>query len=149
MDEISYNHNINSPMKKQSTVIVISLILIIAMILPAGCEPDYNPSANNIQGDSRSFEPIIISGEGKAKSDPFQIPDTQWVVDWSFTSDTPDIAIFNVFIYLNRKIQYYVAEIKPSTETSGSQEIHFGPGEYFIEINPYNINSWKLTVRPM
>jgi hypothetical protein len=135
--------------KKQTIIIVISLISILALLSPTGCERNYNPTAENSQGNSQSFEPITISGEGEAKSDPFQIPDRQWMVDWSYTSDTPDIAIFNVFIYLNRRIQYYVAEIKPSTKTSGSQEIHFGPGEYFIEIYPYNINSWKLTIRPV
>jgi len=134
--------------KKRIVIMLISLVSILAMLLPAGCERDYNPTAGNTQGDLQSFEPITIFGEGKAKSDPFQIPDRQWVVDWSYVSDTPNIAIFNVFIYLNRKIQYYVAEIKPSTETSGSQEIHFGPGEYFIEVHPYNINSWELIVRP-
>ena len=135
-------------MKKRIVIILISLVSILAALLPAGCERDYNPTARNTQGNLHSFEPITISGEGEAKSDPFQIPDRQWVVDWSYVSDTPDIAIFNVFIYLNRKIQYYVSEIKPSTETSGSQEIHFGPGEYFIEVYPYNINSWELIVRP-
>jgi len=130
--------------KKQTIIILISLISILVLLLPVGCERNYNPSL----GDTQSFEPIIISGEGEAKSDPFQIPNRQWVIDWSYTSDTPDIAIFNVFIYLNRQIQYYVAEIKPTTETSGSQEIHFGPGEYFIEIYPYHINNWELIIKP-
>ncbi len=135
-------------MKKQTIIVIISLISILILLLPAGCERNYNPTEGDAQWNLQSFEPIIISGEGKAKSDPFQIPNRQWVIDWSYTSDTPDIAIFNVFIYLNRQIQYYVAEIKPTTETSGSQEIHFGPGEYFIEIYPYNINSWELIIKP-
>ena len=136
-------------MRKQTIIIAISLISILALLLPAGCERNYNPTAENAQGGSQPFGPITISGEGKARSDPFQIPARQWMVDWSYTSDTPEIAVFNVFIYLNRRIQYYVAEIKPSTETSGSQEIHFGPGEYFIEVSPYNINGWELVIRPV
>jgi hypothetical protein len=134
--------------KKQVIILLISLICTLALLTVTGCSEYVDSPTGESSKDTPSFEPFIISGEGESKSEPFKIPDRQWVVDWSYTSDTPDIAVFNVFIYLNRWIPYYVASIDQSSENTGSQVIHFGPGEYYIDICPHNIKSWKLVIKP-
>lgn len=133
-------------MKKHLIIQLVGLICILAVFVIAGCTDQAN--SPTVDPSKNTFEPLIISGEGNYKSEPFNIPDRQWLVEWSYTSDTPDIAVFNVFIYLNRWMPYFVAAIDQSPENSGSQVIHFGPGEYYIDVRPTNIESWKLIISP-
>jgi len=125
---------------------MVCLICILALLVIAGCtdQADSLP----VDPSKNTFEPLTISGEGDYKSEPFTIPDRQWLVEWSYTSDTPETAVFNVFIYLNRWMPYFVAALDQSPENSGSQVIHFGPGEYYIDVRPHHIESWKLTISP-
>jgi hypothetical protein len=132
--------------KKHLIIQLVGLICILAVLAIAGCTDQAN--SPTVDPSKNTFEPLIISGEGNYKSEPFNIPDRQWLVEWSYTSDTPDIAVFNVFIYLNRWMPYFVAAIDQSPENSGSQVILFGPGEYYIDVRPNNIESWKLIIRP-
>ena len=136
-------------MKKETVILIVILTCTMLLVIGTGCsEYAYHDTWYEPAGGDASFEPIRFTGTGELKTDTFNIPDREWTVDWSYSSTTPEIAVFNVYIYLDRWVPYFVASINPTTETYGSQEIRFGPGDYYIDIRPYDIESWELVIRP-
>ena len=107
--------------------------------------PSPTPTATS---PSQTFQPIVITGSGTKTSPPFKITTEEWIVNWSYTSDDPEFAVFSFFIFPRGELTIFVESVMFPEGTSGSTYSYAGPGEYYIKIAAANIKSWTITIKP-
>jgi len=101
------------------------------------------------QPEPVTFDPIIVTGSGDKTSAPFLVTTSEWIIDWSYTTDDPEYAIFGFFVYPRGETAAYVEmAMAGEGQTSGTTYSYAGPGEYYIKALAGNISSWQITIRP-
>lgn len=106
-------------------------------------EPEPPPS------QPEAFEPITITGAGSKTSAPFEVTTDEWLIEWSYRADDPEMAGFYFFVYPRGETVMYVESIMAGDgETSGATYCYAGRGEYYVEVLAANINRWEITISP-
>lgn len=95
-----------------------------------------------------TFEPVIITGSGSNTTPPFTVTTSDWIIDWSYTSDYKGLKVFAFFVYPMDEPAMYVESLLLSQADSGSIYSHAGRGEYYLAIQATNIQSWQIIIRP-
>ena len=95
-----------------------------------------------------SFESIVMTGSGGKTTPPFTVTTEEWVIDWSYTSDDPEFAVFGFFVYPRGETVMYVEACLFPEGTSGSTYSYAGAGEYYIKVEAANIKTWTITIKP-
>jgi len=95
-----------------------------------------------------SFEPIVLTGSGEKTTPPFTVTTTEWIIEWSYTSDNPEFAVFGFFVYPRGETVSFVESCLFPEGTSGSTYSYAGAGEYYVKVTAANIKSWTITIKP-
>jgi hypothetical protein len=100
-----------------------------------------------------TFPPRSSTGTEGYNTDPFNVPGSEWRIDWSYVSiaQTPGSisTTFAVLAYPKGETGTTVAEIyqSGSNQTSGTSYIHQGKGDYYLRINVANTQGYTVTVK--
>lgn len=117
--------------------------------IPAPTSGESTPVTEEIPplSESKIFEPITITGSGGKTSPPFKVTTKEWIIDWSYISDS-QYAYLSFRIYPRGKISGSIEHISSSEATRGTTYSYAGPGEYYIKVLAANIESWEVIIRP-
>jgi hypothetical protein len=156
-------YGLESPKKKSKLgiiLLVLGIILlasvgscVVCVVLPGSSDvtsPE-TPSSTSppaTQTPPATFTPIVKSGTDSLTTTPFTITTDEWIIDWSYSTSDPDLAIFGFFIYPRGETEVYTEAVLFPEATSGSTYSYAGPGEYYIKTNVANIDGWEITIRP-
>jgi hypothetical protein len=146
------------PPKKKSKLGIILLVLgiillasvgscVVCVVLP-GSSDVTSPETPSSTSPPATFTPIVKSGTDSLTTTPFTITTDEWIIDWSYSTSDPDLAIFGFFIYPRGETELYTEAVLFPEATSGSTYSYAGPGEYYIKTNVANIDGWEITIRP-
>jgi len=90
-----------------------------------------------------------IPGSGSQTTAEFRINGSEWRVNWSYTPNwqAPSLTVFSFFVYPHGEENAYVGHVIQygAGNTSGTLNIHEGPGLYYIKIEAVTQN-YVLTV---
>ncbi len=99
-----------------------------------------------------SMLPQTFSGSGDTLTAPFEVPVGEWIIEWSYTTDSPEYA--SMYVRVQKRSDpdgSYVGKVATGDRTgrseSGSGYVYAGPGEYFLDVSEANIASWRITVK--
>lgn len=95
-----------------------------------------------------TFNPITLRGTDSETTPPFTVTTKEWIIDWSYSTDDPDFAIFSFFVYPRGETASYAESVLFPKVTSGTTYSYAGPGEYYIKTAAGNITQWEITIRP-
>lgn len=137
-------------------VVVIAIVGIVALTEepaypPAGTgsAPAATPPPTTTQPEAVTFSPITVSGVASKVSPPFTVTTNEWIIDWSYSTDDPEYAVFGFFIYPRGETVMYVESlITTNQQTSGTTYSYAGPGDYYVDAQAANVNGWQVTIRP-
>ena len=117
--------------------------------LPTTSATTTSPKNTQTTTTSPTFTPIILSGSSSKKTPPFYIPTEEWIIEWSYEPDQeyPEYADFSFYIYPRGETLFPV-EYFLYVDKSGSSYSYAGSGEYYIEVNSYDVESWTITIKP-
>jgi hypothetical protein len=137
-------------------------ILPILFLLVVGCStsPSYTQPETTIPqqsspivkppAETKTFDPITITGTGDKTSPPFTVTTEEWVINWSFVPDSeyPDLAVLGFYVYPRGETAAYVESVAMPSGTSGSTYSYAGPGDYYVKVISANIESWTIIITP-
>jgi hypothetical protein len=123
---------------------MIILLVMALMLAPAAFAASWQQIT--------TFTPLGSTGTEGYSTDPFNVPGSEWRVDWSYVpiAQTPGSTstAFAVWVFPKGETGNAVAEIHQtgSDQTSGTSYIHQGRGDYYLMINVVNVQSYTVTV---
>lgn len=94
-----------------------------------------------------SFIPVTFTGSGDKTTPPFTVTTSEWIIDWSYTTNS-NYPAFYIYIYPRGETASYVTSIDAGEATSGTSYCYAGAGEYYVEVLAANLISWTITIRP-
>jgi hypothetical protein len=151
------------PKKKSKLGLILLGVILFALAAVGSCvvcvmqpgssdvtspETPSSTSPPATQTPPATFTPIVKSGTDSLTTTPFTITTDEWIIDWSYSTSDPDLAIFGFFIYPRGETEVYTEAVLFPEATSGSTYSYAGPGEYYIKTNVANIDGWEITIRP-
>jgi len=95
-----------------------------------------------------SFAPITFTGSGDMTTPPFAVTTSEWIIDWSYTTEDSNYSSLYIYIYPRGETSSYVTRIDSGEVTHGTSYCYAGPGEYYIEVLEANTQNWTITIRP-
>jgi hypothetical protein len=145
------------PSKKLTLIVTIAVLLIIGSFTicmmkttnntnsPVTQDVPQNPPAAQ---KPATFDPITLRGTDSETTSPFAITTNEWIIDWSYSTDDPEYAVFGFFIYPRGETERYAEAVLFPKITNGTTYSYAGPGEYYIKTTVGNITQWEITIRP-
>ncbi len=118
-----------------------------AKVSPAPTQPT-PPPPTTPRPTQPTFAPIVIKGSDSKTSSPFVVTTNEWVIDWEYKTDDPDLSVFSFFVYPRGETTFFVESVLFPDATSGSTYSYAGAGEYYVKVATGNIKSWTITIRP-
>ena len=134
--------------------ILILIILVVALVSPGSPSPDSQtdlpstPSPTTNPTPKATSDPIVITGAGDRTSPPFAVTTKEWIIDWSYTTDS-EYPGFSFYVYPRGETTGYIESVSTGDEErNGTTYVYAAPREYYVEVIAANLNSWQITIRP-
>ena len=149
-----------APKKKSNTVVIFLSIIAGILLLGIGsCAICLSGNSKSIlppetiapkksTSTTNTFNPITLKGTDSETTSPFTVTTKEWIIEWSYSTDDPEYAIFGFFIYPRGETERYAEAVLFPKVTNGTTYSYAGPGEYYIKTNVGNITQWEIIIRP-
>jgi hypothetical protein len=153
-------------MKKVAFVILAVVGVIFALVIVAALASPSTPAAPAAPAASgpttpattppatppkapapATFSPISFSGVGDKTTAPFNVPTSEFVIEWEWSAPDPSYAMLSFFLYPRGETAAYL-EMIDCDASPGSTYSYAGPGEMYLMVLAANLSSWTITVRP-
>ena len=115
----------------------------ISTIAPTSA-PTGSPSLTNTQ----SFQQITtVTGASDQTTNYFNVPSSEWALNWTYSSSTPTNAVFSFDVYQQGNTIPVDVIMAPQNQSSGVSYVqNLKPGNYYIKTNVTNLDSYTINV---
>lgn len=140
-------------------VMSILLLAVASVLLLTGCGESYTPPAQDEEAlleriGTPILEPTTITRPENSDTFPFNYPFTvltpEWIVDWSYSTDTPQLFSFTIYrrSEVDRPDVPVISLLGPQAR-SGTYHSYGGWGNYYIDIFAGYDVEWEITITPI
>jgi hypothetical protein len=88
-----------------------------------------------------------ITGASDQTTNYFNVPSSEWLLNWTYSSSTPTYAAFYIDVYQQGNNLPVDSIMAQSNQNSGvNYEHNMQPGSYYLKISAANLDSYTITV---
>jgi hypothetical protein len=92
-------------------------------------------------------KPLATFTDKKDKvTDIFKTKSSQLRFDWKITATDAKWASFYFAVYRKGETGRYVAMIRPSGKSEGTEYIYSGDGDFYIKVTTANVSDWEIKI---
>ncbi|MFC2050506.1 lamin tail domain-containing protein [Chloroflexota bacterium] len=89
----------------------------------------------------------IFTGKESETTPPFHISGTEWRIFWTADAQSPEYAVFDIFVYPQGKEAVLTKLVSYSEGTSSDTVyIYEGGCDYYLKVIAANLSNWTITV---
>ena len=117
---------------------------------PANVENQLPPAASPPEQTANEAEwstVQIFTGKESETTPPFHMPGKEWRIFWTADVQSPEYAVFDIFVYSQDEVGVLTKRISYSEGISGDTVyIYEGSCDYYLKVIAANLSNWTITV---